>query len=65
MTFSARGPFGPWPSVNVTLSPSRNESNAPSGSRRVVAALVRIEASGSAENREKKTAKLRKEVALV
>ena len=27
MTFSARGPFGPWPSVNVTLSPSRNESN--------------------------------------
>ena len=26
-TFSARGPFGPWPIVNVTLSPSRIESN--------------------------------------
>ena len=27
MTFSARGPFGPWPTVNVTCSPSRIESN--------------------------------------
>src|SRR5205814_6376194 len=25
-TFSARGPLGPWPTVNVTLSPSRMES---------------------------------------
>jgi len=27
-TFSARGPFGPWPMLKVTLSPSRMESNA-------------------------------------
>src|SRR5688572_23443160 len=26
-TFSARGPFGPWPTVNDTVSPSRMESN--------------------------------------
>jgi hypothetical protein len=26
-TFSARGPFGPCPMVNVTASPSRSESN--------------------------------------
>ena len=26
-TFSARGPFGPCPTVNVTASPSRSESN--------------------------------------
>ena len=26
-TFSARGPFGPWPMVKVTCSPSRIESN--------------------------------------
>ena len=27
LTFSARGPFGPWPTSNVTRWPSRRSSN--------------------------------------